>query len=66
MGTIHDATFEVLRSLGMTTIFGNPGSIELSFLARLPSDFRYMLALHEGAGLAMPPASHKRPGVRHW
>ena len=53
MATVHDATYEILRSLGMTTIFGNPGSNELPFLDRLPSDFRYMLALHEGAGLAM-------------
>jgi benzoylformate decarboxylase len=37
----------------MTTIFGNPGSNELPFLDRLPSDFRYILALHEGAGLAI-------------
>ena len=28
MGTAHDATYEVRRSLGMTTIFGNPGSNE--------------------------------------
>ena len=53
MTTVHDATYEVLRSLGMTTIFGNPGSNELPFLDRLPSDFRYVLALHEGAALAM-------------
>src|SRR5580658_3639260 len=53
MSTVHDATYEVLRSLGMTTIFGNPGSNELPFINQLPSDFRYILALHEGAGLAM-------------
>ena len=53
MSTVHDATYEILRSFGMTTIFGNPGSNELPFLDRLPSDFRYILALHEGAGLAM-------------
>jgi benzoylformate decarboxylase len=53
MSTVRDATYAVLRSLGMTTIFGNPGSNELPFLDRLPSDFRYVLALHEGAGLAM-------------
>ncbi|HMK22092.1 MAG TPA: benzoylformate decarboxylase [Terriglobales bacterium] len=53
MATVREATYEVLRSLGMTTIFGNPGSNELQFLDRLPSDFRYILALHEGAGLAM-------------
>ncbi|HEY1732425.1 MAG TPA: thiamine pyrophosphate-binding protein, partial [Terriglobales bacterium] len=56
MSTVHDATYEVLRSLGMTTIFGNPGSNELPFLDRLPSDFRYVLALHEGAALGMADA----------
>jgi len=53
MSSVHDATYEVLRAFGMTTIFGNPGSNELPFLDDLPSDFRYVLALHEGAGLAM-------------
>ena len=42
MSTVHDATYEVLRSLGMTTLFGNPGSNELPFLDRMPSDFRYI------------------------
>ena len=38
----------------MTTIFGNPGSNELPFLADLPESFRYVLGLHEGvvAGMA--------------
>jgi benzoylformate decarboxylase len=53
MSTVREATYDVLRSLGMTTIFGNPGSNELPFLDRLPPDFRYILALHEGAGLAI-------------
>ena len=53
MSTVHQATYEVLRSLGMTTIFGNPGSNELPFLDRMPPDFRYILALQEGAGLAI-------------
>jgi benzoylformate decarboxylase len=53
MSTVREATYEVLRSLGMTTIFGNPGSNELTFLDRMPADFRYILALQEGAGLAI-------------
>ena len=53
MTTVHAATYELLRAQGMTTMFGNPGSNELTFLDRLPDDFRYVLALHEGAGLAM-------------
>jgi len=39
----------------MTVIFGNPGSTELPFLRDMPSDFRYVLGLHErvAAGMAL-------------
>ena len=52
--TVRDATFDVLRAQGLTTIFGNPGSTEVPFLAGLPDDLRFVLGLHEGAvvGLA--------------
>jgi benzoylformate decarboxylase len=53
MTTVRDATFELLRAHGMTTVFGNPGSTELAFLAGLPDDFRYVLGLHEGAAVGM-------------
>ncbi|WP_194834388.1 benzoylformate decarboxylase [Nocardia sp. XZ_19_369] len=53
MTTVREASYEVLRSLGVTTFFGNPGSNELPFLQEFPDDFRYILALQEGAGLAM-------------
>lgn len=33
--TIKDATFEVLRQYGLTTLFSNPGSTEVGFLADL-------------------------------
>ena len=51
--TVRDATFEVLRQHGMTTIFGNPGSTELPFLTGFPEDFRYVLGLHEGSVVGM-------------
>lgn len=44
---------ELLRSLGMTTIFGNPGSTELPFLEDFPEDFTYVLGLQESTVLAM-------------
>ncbi|MEV6690842.1 benzoylformate decarboxylase [Micromonospora sp. NPDC051196] len=53
MGSVRDVTFELLRAHGLTTVFGNPGSNELPFLAGLPDDFRYVLGLHEGVVLAM-------------
>jgi benzoylformate decarboxylase len=52
--TVRDATFDVLRERGLTTIFGNPGSTEVPFLAGFPDDLRFVLALHESSvvGLA--------------
>lgn len=47
MATVREATLEVLRAHGMTTIFGNPGSTELPMLADLPADFTYVLGLQE-------------------
>jgi benzoylformate decarboxylase len=51
--TVRDATFDVLRTLGLTTIFSNPGSTEVYFLAGLPDDLRFVLALHEGSVVGM-------------
>jgi benzoylformate decarboxylase len=52
--TVRDATFDVLRERGLTTIFGNPGSTEVPFLSGFPDDLRFVLALHEASvvGLA--------------
>jgi benzoylformate decarboxylase len=47
MPTVRDATFELFRAHGMTTIFGNPGSTELPMLADFPEDFSYVLGLQE-------------------
>jgi benzoylformate decarboxylase len=49
MTTVREATFELLRSRGMTTVFGNPGSTELPMLNEFPDDFRYVLGLQEVA-----------------
>ena len=53
MVNVREATYELLRARGLTTIFGNPGSNELLFLEDMPDDFRYVLGLHEGAVLSM-------------
>jgi benzoylformate decarboxylase len=53
MGTVRDATYDLLRALGMTTVFGNPGSTEEPFLTDFPDDFRYVLALQEASVVAM-------------
>jgi hypothetical protein len=46
-----------------STIFGNPRSNELPFLGRMPSDFRYILALQEGAGLAIADGYSQATGL---
>jgi len=53
MPTVREATFELLRAHGMTTIFGNPGSTELPMLADFPDDFTYVLGLQELAVMGM-------------
>src|SRR5580658_6043032 len=51
--TIHEATYRLLRKLGLTTIFGNPGSTEQPFLKNFPADFQYILGLQEASVVAM-------------
>lgn len=50
---MHAATYDLLRTLGLTTIFGNPGSTEETFLKNFPADFTYVLALQEASVVAM-------------
>ncbi|MFV8319604.1 benzoylformate decarboxylase [Mycobacterium sp. 23] len=50
---VHDVTYELLRNLGLTTVFGNPGSTEQSFLRDFPNDFTYVLALQEASVLTI-------------
>ena len=53
MTTVRDASLELFRRHGMTTIFGNPGSTELPMLGPLPDDFRYVLGLQEAVAVGM-------------
>jgi benzoylformate decarboxylase len=50
---VRDAALGTLRRHGLTTIFANPGSTEISFLAGLPDDFRFVLALQEASVVGM-------------
>src|ERR1700734_3173092 len=50
---VREATYQVLRDLGLTTVFGNPGSTEEAFLADFPDDFRCILALQEASVIAI-------------
>jgi benzoylformate decarboxylase len=51
--TVREATIELLRERGMTTLFGNPGSTELPMLSEFPQDFRYILGLQEAVAVGM-------------
>jgi benzoylformate decarboxylase len=53
MPTVREASFDLFRAQGMTTIFGNPGSTELPMLADFPSDFKYVLGLQEAVAVGM-------------
>ena len=66
MATVRDATFDVLRRLELTTIFSNPGSTEVPFLAGLPDDLTFVLALHEGRVVAMAAGHALGTGSPRW
>jgi benzoylformate decarboxylase len=51
--TVRDATLDMMRHHGLTTIFANPGSTEIAFLAGLHDDFEFVLGLHEAAVVGM-------------
>ncbi|MEV6368498.1 thiamine pyrophosphate-dependent enzyme [Micromonospora musae] len=53
MTSVREATLDVLRQCGMHRIFANPGSTEVAFLADLPDDLEFVLALHEGSVVGM-------------
>lgn len=53
MSTVRAATIELLRELGMTTVFGNPGSTELPMFRDFPEDFRYIMGLQESVVLGI-------------
>jgi benzoylformate decarboxylase len=50
---VREAVVDLLRRLGMTSIFGNPGSTELPLFRDFPEDFRYVLGLQEAVVVGM-------------
>jgi benzoylformate decarboxylase len=51
--TVREAVIELMRGLGCTTLFGNPGSTELPMFRDWPKDFRYVLGLQESVVMGM-------------
>lgn len=66
MGSVRDVTYQLFRDLGLTTIFGNVGSTEETFLKNFPKDFRYVLAPQEASVIAIADAfaqATRRPAL---
>ncbi|MFF3567646.1 benzoylformate decarboxylase [Nocardia jiangxiensis] len=64
--SVQSVTYDLLRSLRLTTIFGNPGSTEETFLKNFPDDFTYVLGLQEASVIAMADAfaqTTRRPAL---
>ena len=61
--TVRSVTYDLLRSLGLTTVFGNPGSTEETLLKDFPADFRYVLTLREVSGNDRCPTACGRTEV---
>lgn len=51
--TVRDAVIDLMRRLGMTSVFANPGSTELPMFRDFPADFRYVLGLQEAVVVGM-------------
>ena len=51
--SVRDATFRLLRELGINKVFGNPGSTELPMFRDFPEDFSYVLGLQESTVVGM-------------
>src|SRR5829696_6970652 len=66
MTSVREATFDMLRERGMTTIFGNPGSTELPMLNQYPDDFRFVLGLQEIVAVGMADGFAQASGRPTW
>ncbi|MFR9728585.1 benzoylformate decarboxylase [Saccharopolyspora sp. MS10] len=60
--TVRDITRGLMRDLGLTTVFGNPGTTEVPFLDQWPDDFRYVLGLQESVVTSMADGYAQQTG----
>jgi benzoylformate decarboxylase len=51
--TVRDAVIDLMRRLGISSVFANPGSTELPMFRNFPADFRYVLGLQEAVVVGM-------------
>jgi thiamine pyrophosphate-dependent acetolactate synthase large subunit-like protein len=64
--TVHEATYNLLRALDLTTIFGNPGSTEQPFLKNFRMTFNTSLDFRRRRQWRWPMDSHKRRKSLCW
>jgi benzoylformate decarboxylase len=51
--TVREATLDVLRQLGLTTVFSNPSHTEMKLFESWPDDFRFVMGLQEAPVVSM-------------
>jgi benzoylformate decarboxylase len=51
--TVREATLELFRDLGMTTIFSNPSHTEMKLFESWPDDMRFVMGLQEASVVSM-------------
>jgi benzoylformate decarboxylase len=51
--TVREATLELFRELGLTTIFSNPSHSEMKLFEAWPDDFRFVMGLQEACVVGM-------------
>ena len=62
VNTVRDEALETMRRLGLTTIFGNPGSTAISFLTELPRGHQLRAGAARGLGGRNRGRLRDRPG----
>jgi benzoylformate decarboxylase len=51
--TVREATLDLFRELGMTTVFSNPSHSEMKLFESWPDDFRFVMGLQEATVVSM-------------
>ncbi|MBO2448742.1 benzoylformate decarboxylase [Actinomadura barringtoniae] len=62
-GTVRAATMQLLRELGMTTVFSNPSLTEMKLFENWPDDIRFVMGLQEATVVAMADGYAQATGV---
>jgi benzoylformate decarboxylase len=62
--TVRDATLDMFRQLGLTTIFSNPSHTEMKLFEAWPeADFQFVMGLHEATVVSMADGYAQATGL---